>query len=211
MIALTALILMPGFILEILPARLFSPRRVFAIFYIITIMTGVYTVTDNLKQLRIGVIMGLLTLILSVVGTEKLVETSWMYMLNFAISGGFFLFLFIHCVKNIMRTAEVDLKTIYAAICGYLLLGMCAMIVFNYINNVIPHAYSGIVPEDDFFPMLYYSFVTMTTLGYGDISPVHPIPRSLAMFFAIVGQLYLTVLIAMLVGKYISSPNQQSE
>jgi voltage-gated potassium channel Kch len=52
--------------------------------------------------------------------------------------------------------------------------------------------------------LTYYSFVTLTTLGYGDIAPITPLARSLAYLEAIVGQIYLTIIIARLVGLYIS-------
>ena len=51
----------------------------------------------------------------------------------------------------------------------------------------------------------YYSFVTLSTLGYGDISPQIPISKSLAILETIVGQLYLTIIIALLVGKLLST------
>ena len=53
--------------------------------------------------------------------------------------------------------------------------------------------------------LLYYSFVTLTTVGYGDITPVHPMARSLAMAEALVGQLYPAILIARLVSLQIMS------
>ena len=55
--------------------------------------------------------------------------------------------------------------------------------------------------QEDF---IYYAFVTMTTLGYGDITPVGSMARSLSIFFSVTGQLYLTMIIAILVGKYLS-------
>lgn len=60
--------------------------------------------------------------------------------------------------------------------------------------------------------MIYYSFVTLTTLGYGDIVPVSPSARSLATLEALTGQLYLTVLVARLVGLQIThSARRRSE
>ena len=50
---------------------------------------------------------------------------------------------------------------------------------------------------------LYFSFVTLTTLGYGDITPVHPLARSMATIEALTGQLYIAVLVARLIGLHI--------
>ncbi len=56
---------------------------------------------------------------------------------------------------------------------------------------------------------LYFSFVTLTTLGYGDVIPVSHLARSTTMLIAVTGQLYMTILIAMLVGNFLSRPEGQ--
>jgi hypothetical protein len=61
-----------------------------------------------------------------------------------------------------------------------------------------------------FHDFLYFSFITLTTLGYGDVTPVSALAKSLSIVIAIAGQLYMTILIAMLVGKYISSSIERS-
>jgi len=58
------------------------------------------------------------------------------------------------------------------------------------------------VPQ--FSDYIYFGFVTLTTLGYGDVTPVSPMARSMAVLIAITGQLYMTILIAMLVGKFLA-------
>ncbi len=60
-----------------------------------------------------------------------------------------------------------------------------------------------------FSEYLYFSFVTLTTLGYGDVTPVSHLARSMAVLIAVTGQLYMTILIAMLVGKFLSRPEGQ--
>ena len=59
------------------------------------------------------------------------------------------------------------------------------------------------VLTDGFYGGLYFSFVTISTLGYGDISPLTPQGQAVAIFVAISGQLYLAILMAMLVGKFL--------
>ena len=56
----------------------------------------------------------------------------------------------------------------------------------------------------ELFDYLYFSFVTLTTLGYGDITPLSHLSRSTAVLLAITGQLYMTILIALLVGKFLA-------
>ncbi len=59
--------------------------------------------------------------------------------------------------------------------------------------------------EGDEYAFIYYSFVTLTTLGYGDVTPVHPVARTLAYLEAVIGQLFIAVLIAGLVGRRIAN------
>jgi uncharacterized membrane protein len=68
----------------------------------------------------------------------------------------------------------------------------------------IKFAGSGAIEFHDY---LYFSFVTMTTLGYGDITPVSSFAKSVTTLIAVMGQLYLTILVAMLVGKFLSRTN----
>ena len=81
----------------------------------------------------------------------------------------------------------------------YLLVGL----IFAYAFQVI-YLFAGTPSYNnmnayDFKGFLYFSFVTLTTVGYGDITPVHPLARSLANFEALIGQLYPAILIARLV------------
>jgi voltage-gated potassium channel len=91
--------------------------------------------------------------------------------------------------------------------CIYLLLGLSWALLYAFLNRIAPGSFSGMqhtALELQVWEFVYTSFVTLTTLGYGDISPMTPIARSLAYMEAIVGQFYLAVLVASLVGTYIA-------
>jgi hypothetical protein len=80
------------------------------------------------------------------------------------------------------------------------LLGVIWAVAYFLVELLHQGAFSGAVrAEDGARGFLYLSFVTLTTVGYGDALPVHPIARSLAMLEAVTGPLYLTVLLARLV------------
>lgn len=205
LLSLTAIVLFPGVIAYILPEKVFPARWAFTIFYIFTVVTGVYIVTATRRQLIIGYIAGFMIIIISALNGNILLDSTLFNTLNFLASSIFLLFLLVHCLKEVVRPKAIDVQTIYASICGYIILGMVGGLTFDFVNVSLQGAYSQAIPDTDFFSFLYFSFVTLTTLGYGDISPVHPVPRTLAILFAVIGQLYLTVLIAMLIGKYLSA------
>ena len=117
----------------------------------------------------------------------------------------FFIVLVIRLIIQIARSKFVDEGVIAESITGYLLLG----VMFAYLVDVVIYLYPEAInfPNVDKITMadsIYFTFVTMSTLGYGDVLPTIPITRSLAILISVSGQVYLTVIIAMLVGKYIS-------
>jgi hypothetical protein len=123
----------------------------------------------------------------------------------------FFTLMGIVILARIMKDIKVTTDTIYGSICGYLLLGVIWTEIFSLIEFVEPGSFlSGgeyviqvtgdIESRVGFENLLYYSFVTLTTLGYGDIIPVSPAAKAFSALEAVTGQLFIAVLIARLVG-----------
>jgi hypothetical protein len=99
-----------------------------------------------------------------------------------------------------LRRGPVTFHRIQGAVAAYLLLGVLWAHAFSLLAIVRPGAFSGAVNAGDGpRAWLYFSFVTLTTMGYGDVLPVHPVARSLAVLEAVVGPLYLAILVARLV------------
>lgn len=108
----------------------------------------------------------------------------------------------INLLLKLIRSRKVDANVLLEAVNGYFLLGIMGAIIFTVILRNSPDAFSfdaGMV--NSFHDLIYYSFITLTSIGYGDISPVSPMAKSATMFFGIAGQLYTTFIIAFLVGK----------
>jgi voltage-gated potassium channel Kch len=98
---------------------------------------------------------------------------------------------------------------IFAAICVYLLMGYAWTFIYALLEELQPGSFvalSAVAPNDyvaRYMEMRYLSFMTLTTVGYGDIVPHSPATRTLAALEAVAGQIYLTVLVARLVGLHI--------
>ena len=105
---------------------------------------------------------------------------------------------------RVMRDGRINVHRILGACGTFLLMGLVFAQAYKLIALYVPHAFAiGGTPVDAAamaYKFVYYSFITLTSTGYGDITPVHPYARSLATFEALSGQLYLAVLIARLVG-----------
>jgi hypothetical protein len=104
------------------------------------------------------------------------------------------------------RRGPVTFHRIQGAIAAYLLLGVIWAQAFSLVELLRPGAFSSAVDVTGSpRPWLYFSFMTLTTVGYGDILPVHPAARSLAMLEAVTGPLYIAILLARLVSLAVAS------
>jgi voltage-gated potassium channel Kch len=109
--------------------------------------------------------------------------------------------------QQVMFTGEITRNTIFGAICIYILIGLLFGFVFLMAEQVFPGSLAGLDGEnwqDNLQATIYYSMVTLTTLGYGDITPAAPVTRFLAYMEALVGIFYTTVLVASLIGMRLS-------
>jgi len=119
-------------------------------------------------------------------------------------------FLLVAILFTIQQVA-IGTDRIVGAICIYLLLGVIWAMTYTLVDLVSPGSFAGFSPTTEQgwdSEWLYFSFVTMTTLGYGDILPVSATSRGLAYMQAVVGQFYIAVLVAGLVGAYVSAKRE---
>jgi hypothetical protein len=99
-----------------------------------------------------------------------------------------------------LRSGPITFHRLHGAVAAYLLLGVIWAYAYALVGLLRPGAFSGPVsPADGPRGFYYFSFVTLATLGYGDVLPVHPAARSLATLEAVTGTLYLAILLARLV------------
>ncbi|MGI9249301.1 MAG: ion channel [Woeseiaceae bacterium] len=112
-----------------------------------------------------------------------------------------------------LHIRRVTAEMIYGSINVYLLIGISFAFIHRVVEFIQPGSISGIeslsMGDGAFMPYLYYSFVTMTTLGYGDVSPVTGPAASLAYVQAIFGQFYIAILVARLMGLYVAHETNQ--
>ena len=105
--------------------------------------------------------------------------------------------------SQVMFTGIVDTNKIVGAICIYLLLAMAWAFAYQIVEAFLPGSVNGLAGglwQEKTHTLIYYSFVTISTLGYGEITPVGPIARTLATLEAVTGIFYTTVLVASLIG-----------
>ena len=150
---------------------------------------------------------GLLALayVISYFGDTYSAVPQWQ-MVHSGVGALFFTSVALVLLTRIMSVhTRVTGELIAGSVAVYLLLGIVFAYLFELVNLISPGSFSfvdrPVLEDPDFF---YFSLVTLTTLGYGDITPLAPIARGLATLEALIGPLYLTVLVARLVGMRIS-------
>ena len=180
------------------------------------ICSGTFSLDFVKRSKKILIVSGILTICLS--WLNHFIPNN-VLSLVFAFSFMLFnLFIVLFMIKHVAKSEKVDITIIMNSINGYLLLGILGALLLamsDDVQKLIYHLDSETIhfaggAAKGFHDYLYFSFVTLTTLGYGDITPVSAFAKSVTMVLAVVGQFYMTILIAILVGKFLSNPPQKS-
>lgn len=135
------------------------------------------------------------------------VYANWFSILNLVLSLIFDVFVVIVLFRHVFSKVEANSETIFGALCIYLLVGFSFASVYGMVAAFRPGAFyldplTNLHRVPDRFDFVFYSFGTMTTLGTPGITAVSAQARSVSIFEAILGILYLAVMIARLVGAY---------
>ncbi|WP_372521849.1 potassium channel family protein [Sulfuricaulis sp.] len=126
----------------------------------------------------------------------------------------FVAFVVVNLLRFTLRAPRVNVEVLCAAISNYLMIGLLWMFAYLLAARLVPDAFSFTVgPASDRlldgFNALYFSFVTLSTVGYGDIVPLSRVVRMLSILEATTGMFYVTVLVARLVALYSTEGSQQ--
>ncbi|MGD8577387.1 MAG: ion channel [Thiohalophilus sp.] len=191
--------------------------RLIDITFLILFITTFFAVWHNLWMLILVVLLGLPMFGFRVLVT--IFDVTPFTTVGYAFGALFFGFMFVSIIYHILMTSRVTRNTIYGAVAAYLLIGISFAFVYGIVLQFEPDSMA--IPEipgiemislrEAFNILTYYSFTSLTTLGFGDISPVLPLVRTLSYLEAALGQLYLTILIARLVGLHISGGHSGSK
>ena len=113
-------------------------------------------------------------------------------------------------LRYVLRARIITRDQIYAGICMYVMLGFAFGAVFYLINILDPKSFAASTQSPEDTPdLMYFSFVTLATLGYGDITPRTNIARGLAVLEALAGMVYIAVFMARLVSMRSTSADGQ--
>lgn len=170
-------------------------------FSVINIVVGIYGFRS--KRMWFHSTLGITVSVVFAVVVGVVLELLQLYYLHLILLFCFYLWAIWLAAKQVLFTGAVDANKIVGAICIYLLMGLIWTLMYLFIAQAIPNSFNGVEQQvwyDNFADVAYYSYVTLTTLGYGDISPIAPIARFLVYMEAVVGVFYMAILVASLIG-----------
>jgi hypothetical protein len=198
--ALTVLLFVMLFVIAPLQASGIFLFQAFELVFAIILIAGVFVMSGS----RIAVVAMIVALVMATVGAIFRLKAPSILDIN--LFAGAWLITGIVMASVVARAVfapgRVTQHHVMGAILLYLTIAIIFVALFTFVGTLIPKAFSGLSIEDSpalASNLVYFSFTTLTTTGYGDIFPVHPIARSLCNLESIFGQLYPATLLARLV------------
>ncbi|PQJ19601.1 hypothetical protein BSU00_12395 [Tenacibaculum sp. SG-28] len=192
------------------PIQLFN-TILLPLFFSLGALAGVLIVSKNRKTMwfciglfliSIIILSGLLILQEPDNTRNKLIRFFIYFIINIVVTW--------HIIKQVWKEKVVDRKVIVGLIAGYISLGFVGFYLFVAIDLLYVDAFTGVYIHQDLDlkhlndGLLYYSFITLLTIGYGDIVPAIPIAQKATILIGLIGQFYVTIVTAIIVTKYIN-------
>ena len=197
------------------PISLFN-KVIFPILLLLNIGAGIILISKNKKVMWFFIL--LFSIAILTLGNSFLVTTeinNYFYA-RLGVNFLFYGIITIEIIKQIWNATLVNKNVIIGLMSGYICLGLMACFMFSFIEFTTPDSFQGLLISDQdvntkMDSLLYYSFITLLTIGYGEIIPMTPAAQKAAILTGLVGQFYLVIITAVVVEKYIHhSKNTQN-
>lgn len=176
------------------------------IFFSVIFFCSIFVLETGRKKLLYFAIVAFIT-----EWTAYWINMPLLYYLSISVNILFFQVIVIKIIIQIARSKKTDASVIFESINGYLMMGLMFTSWVAIAMLYDPAAFSFYSSATNVVDFSYFTFVTMTTLGYGDVTPQLPYARSLSILISTSGQIYIAVIIAMLVGKYAGTAGREKE
>ena len=199
----------------IIPSALFE--SIFApLFFSINILAGILLISKKKGPQKIFIVVLIGTILTYVISALYQSEAEHFSYVRFFILFLFYCLVTWEIISQVWKSVYVNETVILGLIGGYLCLGLIGFFICNSIEMITPGSFNGIVERtvnlgENREGLFYFSFITLMSIGYGDIAPVGYVARNAAVFIGLIGQFYAMILTAIVVGKFINQLNTKTD
>lgn len=182
-------------------------------FFIANLIAGILLISNKKKLMWFFIILLSLELLIfgfSFSESKTVLVSSY---LKFFIYFLFYIFVTYEIIKNVWIAKLIGRDVILGLISGYISLGFIGYFIFLSVNLADPNSFLGLnlveIGNDSYSEgLMYFSYITLLTIGYGDITPITAVAQKATIFVGLTGQFYLVILTAITVGKYLNQLNK---
>jgi uncharacterized membrane protein len=172
--------------------------------------SGIYAVEFSARSRM--VLLPLASLTAATTWIHHFIQSDWMSLIDLGTSSITLAVYVVLMIRDIARSRVVTPTIILSSVNGYVLLGVLGATLFSISNDAHVFFHGGesmgiLLPDNgvpEYSDYLYLSFITLTTVGYGDVMILSHLTRSVAIIIGLSGQFYMTMLVAMLIGKFLA-------
>jgi hypothetical protein len=189
------------------PLNLFD-TYVTPIFFVVNILAGILLISKKKKLHGFYVSLFILSIVVILFSSYLVRDDIVFRYIRFAILFSFYCFVTYEIIAQVWQSTEVNRGVILGLMSGYICLGLVGFFTCLAIELAEPGSFSGLPafelnPEANRDSLEYYSFVTLLTIGYGEITPVSKLARNASVLIGLMGQFYLVIVTAVVIEKYI--------
>lgn len=197
------------FLLPVLLEKIFLIKVHFPIIITILIISGILLVHASTTRPWIGYALILLLLIFTIFWAV-FDENESLRKIAFVVLFIYFAFLSFYLYKDLINSKIITPNVITGAFSGYFLIGVLFFFILALLEVFYPDTLSiNLNDPNGLDDALYFSFITLTTIGYGDITPTSQLGQHVAVLEGLFGQFYIAIIMATIVGKFISGSSNK--
>ncbi|WP_299365680.1 ion channel [Winogradskyella sp.] len=185
------------------------------LFYMISIAAGILMISKNKKLTWLFIVLFVISTFVFGFDMISRTQNTENILIRLSIYFIFYITVAWNIIKQIWQAKRVTKNVIMGLMSGYISLGFLAFFLFMSIELTNPGAFSGTLVETNDIVLksegiLYYAYITLLTIGYGEIVPTIPIAQKAAVLVGLLGQFYLVIITAVVVEKYIKHSSSES-
>jgi hypothetical protein len=177
-------------------------------FFMLNIASGILLISKNKKIKRIFIFLLAIEIFIFIRKRIFKIEIDYYEFLGFGVYFIFYSMVTYELIKQVWKSKIINKNVIFGLMNGYISLGLICFFIFLTIEIVAPGSFNGIDFAANFAEkkdsLLYFSYITLLTIGYGEITPATVIAQKTALLTGLIGQFYMVILTAIIVGKFIA-------